>query len=102
MHAGVLTLFLVTGMGQTPGPIVAVDTSATIGPGVNTHPRPRVASGGGVIFSVFNDHRDGSSIFAARTDLNGVPLESQSFRVSDLSVPSSDPAIAFDGVNFLV
>jgi large repetitive protein len=66
---------------------------------------PDLACGGGTCLLVWDELRDGTlgrEIVGARISSNGQVLEPGGFLISNFALAQSNPAVAFDGTNFLV
>jgi hypothetical protein len=58
--------------------------------------------GAGVTFVVWIDNRGTGELYAARVDADGTPLDGAGFLVAADVARDAEPAVSFDGTNFLV
>jgi hypothetical protein len=71
--------------------------------GINFQELPSIAFDGSHYMVVWQDHRNGSfDICGARVDQSGTILDPAGIAISDTGDEQKNPAIAFDGTNYLV
>ena len=86
------------------GPAFDMGGNPSYGPGVNDQRKPAIASDGISYLIVWEDYRAGSysDIYGARVSVDGTLLDPPGIAISTAPRYQGFPAIAFDGINYLV